>query len=216
MRSLASQYLSAIQYRRDDGWMDRICLGTEKHTLTPLRLSAFLSVLAQKDTILRFNSHLREQPRCHSAGRNATMETTDLMPLVDQLEGDIDELEEILEPLLKQGLSATTQKMTVMDKAKLHVLITYTIESLLFCTFILHYVPRVHFDFGLHMLAYLRLQGVNAKEHPVFKELTRVKQYFTKIKDLETVSEKPTMTIDKQAVARFIKHGLVSRYPKLT
>ncbi|WEW57526.1 hypothetical protein PRK78_002993 [Emydomyces testavorans] len=116
------------------------------------------------------------------------MEMTDLMPLVDQLEGDIDELEEVLEPLLEQAFSATTQKMTVMDKAKLHVLITYTIESLLF--------------------SYLRLQGVNAREHPVFKELTRVKQYFTKIKDLETVPEKPKMAIDKQAAARFIKHGL--------
>ncbi|EFW18500.1 hypothetical protein D8B26_005271 [Coccidioides posadasii str. Silveira] len=116
------------------------------------------------------------------------MEMTDLTPLGDQLEGDIDELEEVLEPLLSQTLSTATQKMTIMDKAKLHVLITYTIESLLF--------------------SYLRLQGVNAKEHSVFKELTRVKQYFAKIKNLETVPEKPTMTLDKQAAARFIKHGL--------
>lgn len=144
------------------------------------------------------------------------METTDLMPLVDQLEGDIDELEEILEPLLKQGLSATTQKMTVMDKAKLHVLITYTIESLLFCTCPLNCPALLWCCLTDDWSAYLRLQGVNAKEHPVFKELTRVKQYFTKIKDLETVPEKPTMTIDKQAVARFIKHGLVSPYPRLT
>lgn len=57
--------------------------------------------------------------------------------------------------------------------------------------------------------AYLRLNGVNAKEHPVFKELTRVKQYFQKIKDIETPPEKPTMALDKQAAGRFIKHGLV-------
>ena len=56
------------------------------------------------------------------------------MPLLEQLEDDIDDLEEVLEPLLSQALSATTKKMTVLDKAKLHVLITYTIESLLFCT----------------------------------------------------------------------------------
>ncbi|KAI1981076.1 hypothetical protein LOZ53_001665 [Ophidiomyces ophidiicola] len=116
------------------------------------------------------------------------METVDLMPLVGQLEDDIDDLEDILEPLLKQSVSSTTQNMTVMDKAKFHVLITYTIESLLF--------------------SYLRLQGVNAREHPVFKELTRVKQYFAKIKNSEAVPEKPTMTIDKQAVTRFIKHDL--------
>lgn len=58
-------------------------------------------------------------------------------------------------------------------------------------------------------LAYLRLQGVNAKEHPVFKELTRVKQYFEKIKTVETVPEKRTTAVDKEAAGRFIKHGLV-------
>ncbi|EGC47850.1 exosome-associated family protein [Histoplasma capsulatum var. duboisii H88] len=116
------------------------------------------------------------------------METTDLTPLIEQLEDNIDDLEDVLEPLLGQPLSATTQKMPVMDKAKLHVLITYAIESLIF--------------------SYLRLQGVNAKEHPVFKELTRVKQYFEKIKTVETVPEKRTTAVDKEAAGRFIKHGL--------
>jgi len=57
--------------------------------------------------------------------------------------------------------------------------------------------------------AYLRLHGVDAREHPVFKELTRVKQYFEKIKALETEPEKRTMSLDKQAAGRFIKHNLV-------
>lgn len=61
------------------------------------------------------------------------METPDISPLLEQLEYDIDDLEEVLEPLLNQTLSAATQKLPLMDKAKLHVLITYTIESLLFC-----------------------------------------------------------------------------------
>ncbi|KAL1959598.1 hypothetical protein VTO42DRAFT_1633 [Malbranchea cinnamomea] len=117
------------------------------------------------------------------------METTDMAPLLEQLDDDIDELEEVFEPLLSQALSVTAQKMPVMDKAKLYVLVTYTIESLLF--------------------SYLRLHGVNAREHPVFTELTRVKQYFEKIKKLETPPEKRTMTVDKHAVGRFIKHGLV-------
>lgn len=59
------------------------------------------------------------------------------------------------------------------------------------------------------MLAYLRIHGVNAKEHPVFRELTRVKQYFEKIKRLENGPEERNMTLDKQAAGRFIKHGLV-------
>lgn len=57
--------------------------------------------------------------------------------------------------------------------------------------------------------AYLRLHGVNAKDHPVFRELTRVKQYFEKIKSLETEPEQRTMRLDKEAAGRFIKHGLV-------
>jgi exosome complex protein LRP1 len=58
--------------------------------------------------------------------------------------------------------------------------------------------------------AYLRLHGVDAKQHPVFRELTRVRQYFAKIKDLETEPEQRSMTLDKEAAGRFIKHGLVS------
>jgi exosome complex protein LRP1 len=62
------------------------------------------------------------------------------------------------------------------------------------------------------VIAYLRLHGVNAKEHPVFRELTRVKQYFGKIQALEAEQAEPeqrTMTLDKEAAGRFIKHGLV-------
>jgi exosome complex protein LRP1 len=51
---------------------------------------------------------------------------------------------------------------------------------------------------------------VDAKQHPVFRELTRVKQYFEKIKALETEPEERSMTLDKAAANRFIKHGLVS------
>lgn len=60
--------------------------------------------------------------------------------------------------------------------------------------------------------AYLRLQGVDAKEHPVFREITRVRQYFAKMKALEEPEEpeQRTMVLDKAAAGRFIKHGLVS------
>ena len=61
------------------------------------------------------------------------MDTQRLSDLVDQLDDDIDELEERLEPLLSTAFSATTKKLPVLDRAKLYVLVTYTIESLLFC-----------------------------------------------------------------------------------
>jgi hypothetical protein len=56
--------------------------------------------------------------------------------------------------------------------------------------------------------AYLRLHGIKAREHPVFTELTRVKQYFDKIKMIETPATR-TMTIDKAATKRFLEPGLV-------
>ncbi|OGE54235.1 hypothetical protein PENARI_c006G05686 [Penicillium arizonense] len=116
------------------------------------------------------------------------MDPTNLLPLLEQLDDNVDDLEEVLQPLLATSLAKSSNKLPVMDKAKLHVLITYTLESLIF--------------------SYLRLHGVDAKQHPVFRELTRVRQYFAKIKDLETEPEQRSMTLDKEAAGRFIKHGL--------
>ncbi|OOF98583.1 hypothetical protein ASPCADRAFT_402938 [Aspergillus carbonarius ITEM 5010] len=116
------------------------------------------------------------------------MEAADLLPLLEQLDDNLDDLEEALKPILESSVVATSKKLPVMDKAKFHVLVTYALESLIF--------------------SYLRLHGVNAKEHAVFRELIRVKQYFAKITALETEPEKRTLTLDKQAASRFIKHGL--------
>ncbi|KAJ5613547.1 hypothetical protein N7528_007201 [Penicillium herquei] len=116
------------------------------------------------------------------------MDTSNLFPLLEQLDDDLDDLEEALEPFLGKSLVGVSKNLPVMDKAKLHVLVTYTLESLIF--------------------SYLRLHGVDAKNHPVFQELTRVKQYFEKIKILEAEPEQRNLTLDKDAASRFIKHGL--------
>ncbi len=58
-------------------------------------------------------------------------------------------------------------------------------------------------------IAYLRLNGINSREHPVFQELTRVKQYFEKIKAAELAGTKQNVTLDKAAAGRFINHALV-------
>lgn len=64
----------------------------------------------------------------------------------------------------------------------------------------------------MHLKAYLKIHGIKAQEHPVFKELARVRQYFAKIKKLEDGPEeeaKPSMKLDQQAARRFINHSLV-------
>ena len=53
------------------------------------------------------------------------------------------------------------------------------------------------------------MNSVKAKEHAVFRELARVRQYFDKVKAAESAASKPTQQVDKAAAGRFIKHALV-------
>ena len=62
------------------------------------------------------------------------MDTSDMLSLVEDLEDNIEDLDENIEPLLTAAISATTKKLPVLDKAKLYVLVVYSIESLLFCS----------------------------------------------------------------------------------
>lgn len=112
----------------------------------------------------------------------------DLPDLVEDLEVNIDELTTALAPLLSTQLSTTASSLPLLDKAKLYVLAAYSIESLLYST--------------------LQASGVNAKEHPIFKELARLKGYFGKIKHVEERPVAPKSKLDVSAAARFIKHGL--------
>ena len=61
------------------------------------------------------------------------METSNLISLLDNLDDDIDELEETLAPVTKHALGDTASKLPLLDKAQLYILITYAIESILFC-----------------------------------------------------------------------------------
>ncbi|KKY22098.1 putative exosome-associated family protein [Diplodia seriata] len=116
------------------------------------------------------------------------MDTPNLLPQVEALADNIDDLEDALGPLLQSALSTHASKLPLLDKAKLYTLVTYAIESMLF--------------------SYLNLNGVKAKEHAVFTELTRVRQYFQKIKQVEEAPIKPNQSLDKAAANRFIKAGL--------
>ncbi|KAI1803481.1 Sas10/Utp3/C1D family-domain-containing protein [Daldinia bambusicola] len=122
------------------------------------------------------------------------MDPPNISPLLDGLDDELDNLEEALQPILG-NISDVANKLPLLDKAKLYVLATYSIESMLFSS--------------------LRLNGVDAKEHPVFKELIRVRQYFEKIKNIETPPEKPEQTLNKEAAIRFIKADLAENNNKV-
>ncbi|KAK4174044.1 Sas10/Utp3/C1D family-domain-containing protein [Triangularia setosa] len=115
------------------------------------------------------------------------MDVSDVSPQLEKLDLDLDTLQEVLQPLLSD-VGDVSSKMPLLDKAKLYVLVCYAIESLIFSS--------------------LRLNGVDAKNHPVFTELTRVKQYFEKIQKLETPPAERENTVNTEAVARFVRNDL--------
>lgn len=119
---------------------------------------------------------------------NSAMDASDVQDLVEDLTGNIDDLEASLSPLLNAALSASTSKLPLLDKAKLYILATYALDSVLF--------------------SYVRLNGGDVKTHPVAQEIARVRTYFQKIKEAETGPAQRSSTLDKDAAARFIKHGL--------
>ncbi|PSN70331.1 hypothetical protein BS50DRAFT_488634, partial [Corynespora cassiicola Philippines] len=121
----------------------------------------------------------------------------DLPDLVEDYEVSIDELTDALAPLLKGSLSQTASTLPVLDKAWLYTYTAYTIESLLFNV--------------------LQASGTDARSHPVFAELARLRGYNEKIQKAEKYGEgasapggeaKRRMGLDKEAAKRFIKHGL--------
>ena len=140
------------------------------------------------------------------------MDTSKVFSLLEQLDDEIDDLEEAMSPLTKAPLSEFASKLPLLDKAKLYVLVTYAIESVLFCK---SSTPNCKASYLISLLAYLRLHGVKAREHPVYTELTRVKQYFEKIKVAEnpinqSAAKRENLSLDKKAVGRIIKASLVS------
>ena len=43
------------------------------------------------------------------------MDTADILPLLEQLEENVDDLEEVLEPIMGRSLATISKKLTVMD-----------------------------------------------------------------------------------------------------
>ncbi|KAF8575720.1 C1D-domain-containing protein [Ramaria rubella] len=109
------------------------------------------------------------------------------MDPVASIENSLDNLEEVLAPLLDKSFSQTISKLDLLQQTKLQVLLPYVVNDLVFI--------------------YLKTKGINPKTHPVVGELDRVKQYFDKIKKAEN-PDKKRFAVDQEAATRFIKHAI--------
>ncbi|KAG9090665.1 hypothetical protein FS749_000384 [Ceratobasidium sp. UAMH 11750] len=115
---------------------------------------------------------------------------------VDDLVSSIDELEDVLKPLLETPLSNLTAQLPApLDRAKLQVWLSYVLNDLVW----------IH----------LRTRGINpsnadsSEPHDVVAELDRVKGYFAKIKEAENPAKR-ALVVDGKVANRFIKHALAS------
>jgi len=60
------------------------------------------------------------------------MDPANILPSLERLDDAVDTLEETLQPLIHNMTDVAT-KLPLLDKAKFYVLMTYSIESMLFC-----------------------------------------------------------------------------------
>lgn len=60
------------------------------------------------------------------------MDVPDITPSLEKLNVDLDQLEAALKPVLGD-VGDVSSKLPLLDKAKLYVMVTYAIESMLFC-----------------------------------------------------------------------------------
>lgn len=74
------------------------------------------------------------------------MEAKELFPVLEQLDDDIDDVEEMIQPLLNRSLAETSKNLPVLDKAKFYVMVTYALENVIFC--MSHLYPQYSLDRG--------------------------------------------------------------------
>eukprot|EP00039_Didymoeca_costata_P025764 m.14190 g.14190 ORF g.14190 m.14190 type:complete len:188 (+) comp5033_c0_seq2:302-865(+) len=72
------------------------------------------------------------------------------------------------------------------------------------------------FAFAINSLfwTYIRLCGDDPKDHPVNRELVRIKEYMKKVQQLKSPPEEPNLRVDKGAAKRFVKAALAPNEAK--
>lgn len=105
--------------------------------------------------------------------------STALPDLLATLSDRLAETEMSVDFLLNSAIPLTEQieSFPLLDRAKFCVTLNYAIDSIIFCSTLS----------SLTDPGYLRAKGANFKDHPVMKELERVKIYIRKLNSAEQV-----------------------------
>lgn len=123
---------------------------------------------------------------------------------VKQLHDSMQRLKQTLKPLIEDAVtdecagsdeknnndnfSLRSLAKTSFEKAKLDLTVVYTLNSLFWI--------------------YLSTKGVNVREHPIKKELDRLKSYMMRAKEVEDKEKAPKLNVN--AANRFVRNSLWS------
>lgn len=113
---------------------------------------------------------------------------------IQSLDITIDNLEDTLQPFLQKSLedlvSTTVKNQDNIQTIKIYNNYLYTLISVLF--------------------AYLKTIGINTNEHPIMKELTRIKSYINRAKELESNStnKQKNQEIQAEKAKEFLQNTL--------
>ncbi|KAI9093110.1 hypothetical protein DFS34DRAFT_273225 [Phlyctochytrium arcticum] len=117
--------------------------------------------------------------------------TNDLLPdmeaILNSLETVVAQVDSLLQPALEVPLDVQLGKLEPMQRAQLEVLMAFAINTIIF--------------------VFLKMNGVSPQDHPVKRELDRIKTYFVKLKQAAGLNKAP-MKIDKAASKRFVFNAL--------
>ncbi|WRT66267.1 uncharacterized protein IL334_003220 [Kwoniella shivajii] len=109
------------------------------------------------------------------------------------LKSSLSDLEDSLGPLIgeegegEDSLFDKLDQLSLMERAKMDILLSYTINDLVWI--------------------YMKMKGVNPDKHDVTAELDRIKTYYGKIKSIEEPETQRTR-IDTKAAHRFVKSSI--------
>ena len=95
-------------------------------------------------------------------------------------------VENTIAPLLETERSQLVRGMNALDTAKLDLLGIYAMNSFYW--------------------AYLIMQGIDPKNHPIKQELGRIQTYMAKVEEIKNRENAPKL--DKQAAKRFVRNAM--------